>query len=100
MYCYVLDSKSAIARELLFPGHPSSTSRWGVQLSALPKDTTSKLAGLFSTTSHKCQPPSREAIDTIFESLSVGFDKGNKPQVYGLRSGRSNHYAIASLNIS
>ena len=26
----------------------------GVQLSALPKDTTSELAGLFSTTSHKC----------------------------------------------
>ena len=26
----------------------------GVPLSALPKDTTSELAGLFSTTSHKC----------------------------------------------
>ena len=38
----------------------------GIPLSALPKDTTSKLAGLFSTTSHKCQAPSREAIDTIF----------------------------------
>ena len=37
-----------------------------VPLSALPKDTTSELAGLFSTTSHKCQAPSREAIDTIF----------------------------------
>ena len=38
----------------------------GVPLSALPKDTTSELSGLFSTTSHKCRAPSREAIDTIF----------------------------------
>ena len=38
----------------------------GVPLSALPKDTTSELAGLFSTTSHKCRAPSREAADTIF----------------------------------
>ena len=38
----------------------------GIPLSALPKDTTSELAGLFSTTSHKYQAPSREAIDTIF----------------------------------
>ena len=40
-------------------------------LSALPKDTTSELAGLFFTTSHKCRAPSREAIDTIFLSLQV-----------------------------
>ena len=38
----------------------------GVPLSALLKDTTSELAGLFSTTSLKCRAPSREAIDTIF----------------------------------
>ena len=38
----------------------------GVPLSALPKDTTSELAGLFSTTSHKCRAPSREAVDTTF----------------------------------
>ena len=38
----------------------------GIPLSALPKDTTSELSGLFSTTSHKCRAPSREAIDTIF----------------------------------
>ena len=66
MYCYALDGKSGIAWELLFSGHLSSTSRWGVQLSALPKDTISKLAGLFSTISGKFQAPSREAIDTIF----------------------------------
>ena len=38
----------------------------GVPLSALPKDTTSKLAGLFSTTSPKCRAPSKEAADAIF----------------------------------
>ena len=38
----------------------------GVPLSTLPKDTTSKLTGLFSTTSSKCQASSREAVDTIF----------------------------------
>ena len=35
-------------------------------LSALPKDTTSKLVDLFSTTFRKCQAPSREAVDTVF----------------------------------
>ena len=78
-------------------GHLSSTWRWGVPLSALPKDTTSELAGLFSTTSPKCRAPSREAVDTIFFSLLVWLDKGNEPQVYRLRSGRSNHYTIASV---
>ena len=38
----------------------------GISLSALPKDTTSELAGSFSTISHKCRAPSREAVDTIF----------------------------------
>ena len=38
----------------------------GVPSSALPKDTTSKLAGLFFSTSPKCRAPSREAVDTIF----------------------------------
>ena len=38
----------------------------GVPLSALPKDTTSELAGLFSTTSPKCRAPSRKAVDAIF----------------------------------
>ena len=37
-----------------------------VPSSALPKDTTSELAGLFSTTSPKCRATSREAVDTIF----------------------------------
>ena len=38
----------------------------GVSLSALSKDTTSELAGFFSTTSSKCRAPSKEAVDTIF----------------------------------
>ena len=38
----------------------------GDPLSTLPKDTTSELAGLFSTTSHKCRAPSREAVNNIF----------------------------------
>ena len=42
-----------------------------VPLSALPKDTTSELACLFATTSPKYQAPSREAVDTIFQSLLV-----------------------------
>ena len=45
MYRYVLDGESALAWELPFPGHLSSTQRWGVPLSTLPKDTTSELAG-------------------------------------------------------
>ena len=44
MYRNVLDGKSALAWELPFPGHLSSTKRWGFPLSALPKDTTSDLA--------------------------------------------------------
>ena len=38
----------------------------GIPLSALPKDTTRKLAGLFSTISLMCRAPSREAVNTIF----------------------------------
>ena len=71
----------------------------GVPLSALSKNTN-ELAGLFSTTSLKCLAPSRKAVDTIFLSLLVLLDKGNKPQVYRLRSGRSNHYPIASVQIT
>ena len=37
-----------------------------VPLNALPKDTASELADLFSTTSPKCRAPSRETVDTIF----------------------------------
>ena len=43
----------------------------GVPLSALPKDTTSELAGFFSTISSKCRAPNRKAVDAIFKSLLV-----------------------------
>ena len=43
----------------------------GVPLSVLPKDTTSELAGLFSTSSPKFREPSRKVVDTIFQSLLV-----------------------------
>ena len=69
LYRYVLGGMSAFAWELPFSwclGHLSSTQRRSVPLSALPKDTTSELAGLFSTTSFECRVPSREAVNTIF----------------------------------
>ena len=69
LYRYTLDGKSALAWELDFRGlwvtclpHKGGS----VPLSALPKDTTCELAGLFSTTSPKCRAPSREAVNTIF----------------------------------
>ena len=52
----------------------------GVPLSALPKDTASELAGLFSTTSHKCRAPSREAIDTIFKVFWYDLTRGMNPR--------------------
>ena len=83
-----------------FPGvrathlpHKGGSVLW----SALPNNTTSELAGLFSTTSHKCQAPSRVAIGTIFWSLLAWLDKGNEALVYRLRIGSSNHYAITSV---
>ena len=45
MYRYVLDGEFVLAWELPFPGHLSSTKKWGVPFSALPKDITSELAG-------------------------------------------------------
>ena len=83
MYCSYLSSihEKANCIAIFWTGHPHSLGSchfrdvWatcfphkggGVPLSALPKDTTSELAGLFSTTSHKCRAPSREAVDTIF----------------------------------
>ena len=38
----------------------------GRSVKCLAKDTTSELAGLFSTALHKCRGPSKEAKDTIF----------------------------------
>ena len=46
----------------------------GIPLSVLPKYTTSKLSGLFSTLSLFCWAPSREAVNNIFWSLLVWLD--------------------------
>ena len=67
MYRYVLDGKSALVWKLPFPVTCLPHKDGGVPLSALPKNTISELAGLFSTTSHKWRAPTREAIDTIFK---------------------------------
>ena len=71
---------------ILCTGRPHSLGGWhfrsvwapclshnggGVPLNAMPKDTTSQLAGLFSAISPKFRSPSREAVDTIFKSLLV-----------------------------
>ena len=50
-------------------GAPVFHIKAGAPLSALLKDATSELAGLFSTTSPKCRAPSREAVDTIFNGF-------------------------------
>ena len=52
----------------------------GIPLSALPKDTTSELAGLFSTTSPKCRTPSREVADTIFKVFWYDSTRGMNPR--------------------
>ena len=51
----------------------------GIPLSALPKDTTIELAGLFSTTSPKCRAPSRESVDTIFKVFWYDSTRGMIP---------------------
>ena len=67
----------------------------GIPLSALPKDTASKLACLFSTLLLVCWTPSKEAMNTIFKSLLVWLGLRNELHIYRLRSKRSSHYAIA-----
>ena len=69
LYCYTLDGKSASLGSCLFRGLWATCLPYkggGIPLSSLLKYTISELAGLFSTTSHKCRAPRREAIDTIF----------------------------------
>ena len=52
-------------------GHLLLHKAGDLPLSALPKNTTTELAGLFSTTSTKCRAPSREAVSTIFKIFLV-----------------------------
>ena len=74
---------SALALECHFQGVwvPCLPHKGGrVPLSALPKDTTSKLAGLFFTTFRKCRAPGREAVDTIFKVFWYDSTCGMNPQ--------------------
>ena len=48
----------------------------GVPLSALPKDTTSELADLFSTSSPKCRAPGRKVVNTIFKVFWYELTRG------------------------
>ena len=68
-----------------------------ISLIVLPKDTTSKLAGLLSTLSQFCWASNREAMNTICKSLLVWVDLGNEPQVYWLWNKSSNHYSITPV---
>ena len=69
----------------------------GVPLSALPKDTTSKLAGLFSTLSLFMLSTKQGSCEYHFLK-SFGMTRlRNEPHVYRLQCGRSNHYTIAPV---
>ena len=69
----------------------------GIPLTALPKDTASESSGLFSTLFISDRAPSREAVKNIFKVFWYHSTWGNEHQVYRLRTGRSNHYAIAPV---
>ena len=70
LYRYIMDGTSALGWELPFAMSAPPVFHIKVEasrFSALPKDTTSNLAGLFSTTSPKYRAPSREGVDTILK---------------------------------
>ena len=52
----------------------------GGNLQTLPKDTTSELAGLFSTTSPKCRAPSRELWTPFFKVFRYDSKRGLNPR--------------------
>ena len=66
----------------------------GVPFNALPKGTTSKLAGLFSTLSLFMLSAKQRSCKYQFLK---SFDLGNETQVYRLQCGRSRHYTIAPV---
>ena len=69
----------------------------GVPLSALPKDTTSKLAGLFSTLFLYMLSAKQGSCEYHFLK-SFGMTRlRNEPQVYRLQCRRSNHCTIAPV---
>ena len=72
----------------------------GIPLSALPKDTTSKLAGLFSTLSFFMLSAKQGSCEYHFLK-SFGMTRlRNEAQVYRLQCGRSNRCTIAPVVFS
>ena len=70
----------------------------GIPLSALPKDTTSKLAGLFSTLSLFMLSAKQGSCEYHFLKFFGITRLRNEPQVYRLQCGRSNHCTIAPVS--
>ena len=52
---------------------------------------------MFSTLHLSRWAPTWKTVVAAFWSIFVWLDKGNEPQVYRLRNGRSYHYTIASV---
>ena len=69
----------------------------GIPLSALPKDTTSKLAGLSSTLSLFMLSAKQGSCEYHFLKSFSMTRLWNEPQVYRLQCGRSNHCTIAPV---
>ena len=68
----------------------------GIPLSDMPKDTTSKLAGLFSTLNFCAERQAGKLSLPYLKSLGR-LELENEPQVYQLSSRYSNHNAIAPV---
>ena len=94
-FACLLSDWAATTGGLLGPATCLPQEDGGIRLSALPKHTTSKLTGLFSTLSLCAERQERKLWIPFFTSLLIWLDLGNEPQVHRLQSGRSNHYAIA-----
>ena len=69
----------------------------GIPLSAFPMDTTSKLAGLFSTVSLFMLSAKQGSCEYYFLKSFGKTRLRNEPQVYRLQRGRSNHCTIAPV---
>ena len=100
LYLFYLPYLSSIHEKanciaILWTGSPHSLGSWlfrglwatclphkggGVPLSALPKDTTSELAGLFSTTFLKCRAPSRKLRMPFFKVFWYDSTRGMNPR--------------------
>ena len=90
---------SALAWELLFPrcpGHLSSTQRWGSRQVPCPRTQQANLPACSPQSSLNAERQAGKQQIPFLKSLSMT-RQGNEPQVYRLRSRRSNYYTIASV---